>query len=281
MLSISAKELLHLITGKINGYDSHESISIARWYLEDLHNLSGTDILSGKETEYEPDIIEEFCKRVNNFEPIQYILGQTEFYGIGLKVQPGVLIPRPETEELVDWIIKDHKTEEGLTILDIGTGSGCIPIALARNLKLAKINAFDISDEALSIAEKNAAENHCHIDFHKFDIASGNWQGKQFDIIVSNPPYIELSEKEMMRDNVLQFEPELALFTPENDPLFFYRSVLKFATLHLKKGGNVYFEINERFGKETTRLMMDFNFGDIILRKDINDKDRMIKGVWG
>lgn len=278
MLIISGKDLLNLIAEKIRVYDQRERISMASWYLEARHSLSRTDILSGKETQYDPETIEEFCRRVNSFEPIQYILGETEFFGLKFKVGPGVLIPRPETEELVDWILQEHQQSTGLSVLDVGTGSGCIPVALAKNLQHPKISAYDISDDALRIGEKNASENNCKINFQKFDIISDTGNDELFDIIVSNPPYIELSEKEMMKDNVLRFEPELALFTPENEPLFFYRSILGYAVKHLKKGGRLYFEINERFGQETAKLMKDYNFKNITLRQDLNGKDRMLMG---
>jgi len=222
--------------------------------------------------------IKEITDRLILFEPIQYILGETEFYGLTLKVSRAVLIPRPETEELVDWIIHDNK-QLAPTILDIGTGSGCIPISLVKNLPGAAAEGWDISAEALAIANENAKINHVKIDFLYADIlnlVNPSRCGK-YDIIVSNPPYVTTSEQPLMLRNVTEYEPHSALFVPDSDPLIFYRAIADMAIDHLKTGGNLYFEINEQYGNEVVKLLFSKGFCNILLRKDINGKQRMVK----
>jgi len=225
-------------------------------------------------------IIKNIVKRLRKNEPIQYILGETEFYGLKFKVTPDVLIPRPETEELVDWIINEnqHKCPR---ILDIGTGSGCIPVTLSKNIREAKVTGWDISDQALTIAKENALNNSVYVDFLNVDIL--NWETRVFkttyDIIVSNPPYVRVLEKDRMSPNVLENEPHLALFVPDEDALVFYREITSFASKYLNKGGKLYFEINEAFGPDTVKLLQDAGFRDIYLKKDIPGKDRMIRAI--
>jgi len=225
--------------------------------------------------------ITEIVNRLIQFEPIQYILGETEFYGLPLKVNPAVLIPRPETEELVDWIIHDCSRINPI-ILDIGTGSGCIPIALAKNLTGATAEGWDISADALKVAEKNAEINQVRVNFICADVLNLNYAERQqkYDIIVSNPPYITPSEQRSMLKNVVDYEPHIALFVPETDPLIFYRIIAEIAINALKPGGKLYFEINEQFGIETVDLLTLKGFKNIILKKDINGKERMIKADW-
>ncbi len=217
-------------------------------------------------------------------KPLQYVLGETEFYGLRFKVNPSVLIPRPETEELVEWIISDlpkPKTSiEGLKIIDIGTGSGCIPISLKKNLPEAQLFALDISPEALDVSIQNAALNQTTVNFIQADIL--NLLNKQliaekFGIIVSNPPYVTDAEKEQMLPNVLQHEPHLALFVPDNDPLIFYKAIADFAIKHLDTTGSLYLEINENLGEETVQLLKQMGFKKIVLRQDLSGKDRMIR----
>jgi len=225
--------------------------------------------------------IKEIINRLIQFEPIQYILGETEFYGLTFKVNSAVLIPRPETEELVDWIIKDcHLLNP--TILDIGTGSGCIPISLVKNLPGALAEGWDISYEALKVAKMNAVINQVNINFHYADILKPSFpfQKEKYDIIVSNPPYITTSEQLSMLKNVIDYEPHIALFVPETDSLIFYRAITDIAINQLKSGGNLYFEINERFGNETADLLALKGFRNIILRKDINGRERMIRAEF-
>ena len=225
--------------------------------------------------------ITEIVNRLIQFEPIQYILGETEFYGLPLKVNPAVLIPRPETEELVDWIIHDCSRINPI-ILDIGTGSGCIPIALAKNLTGATAEGWDISADALKVAKKNAEINQVKVNFICADVLNLNYAERQqkYDIIVSNPPYVTPSEQRSMLKNVVDYEPHIALFVPETDPLIFYRIIAEIAINALKPGGKLYFEINEQFGIETVDLLTLKGFKNIILKKDINGKERMIKADW-
>lgn len=223
--------------------------------------------------------VEEIVQRLKRFEPIQYILGETEFFGLKLKVNPGVLIPRPETEELVKWISETSRTDNQ-TILDVGTGSGCIALALKKLFPESKISALDISENVLHTAIKNAIYNDLEVEFIHFDILKWkqrNWHF--FDCIVSNPPYVRELEKAQIQPNVLAYEPWKALFVPNDDPLIFYRVTGDFAMQYLNPGGKLYFEINENMGTETVQLLKHIGFTNIELRKDIYGKNRMVKGV--
>tara|TARA_B100001758_G_scaffold243167_1_gene252553 strand:+ start:10820 stop:11653 length:834 start_codon:yes stop_codon:yes gene_type:complete len=206
-------------------------------------------------------------------KPIQYILGKAYFYGLDLKVNKHTLIPRPETEELVDWILK----EDFETALDIGTGSGCISIAIANNSQ-AKVYALDVSNDALNVARENAENHQQIIHFTQQDIFKLN-NLKSVDLIVSNPPYVLNSQKVKMKDNVLNFEPNLALFVDNENPLVFYQKISELAFMSLNANGKLFFEINEQFGKEIILILSHIGFVDIELKKDINGKDRMIKSV--
>jgi release factor glutamine methyltransferase len=220
--------------------------------------------------------IKAITSRLKNFEPIQYILGETEFYGLKLAVNPSVLIPRPETEELVQWIIKSN-LPENIAILDIGTGSGCIALAIKSRLKNAEVFGFDISENALVVARQNAIKNNLDVDFFQADILKledSEW--KKFDVIVSNPPYIRESEKQLIHSNVLNFEPENALFVPDVDPLVFYRAIAFFARKHLADSGMLFLEINENLGFEMNEMLANSGFSEIEIRKDINGKNRMV-----
>ena len=230
-------------------------------------------VVSGKKFEKFQAAIE----RLKNHEPIQYIIGDTEFYGLELKVTPSVLIPRPETEELVDLIIKSSKEKSNISILDIGTGSGCIAIALAKHLPNAVIFALDVSPEALKIAEQNAENNNVEVTFMEADILDWNFEDLQFDVIVSNPPYVRELEKEAMSANVLDHEPHLALFVDDDDALLFYKTISDVAAKVLKPNGHLYFEINENLGKDTVELLSDSGQFNAEIKKDIFEKDRMIK----
>ncbi|MCW3784856.1 peptide chain release factor N(5)-glutamine methyltransferase [Plebeiibacterium sediminum] len=243
-------------------------------------SYSKVDLLMKQEDELAADIIlfcEEALEKLKNHIPIQYIFGETEFYGLKFNVNPAVLIPRPETEELVHWIIEDCKTPDP-EMLDIGTGSGCIPITLKKNIPDAKVKGWDISDEALTTARSNAALNNVMVDFCKQNALELKDVNEAFDIIVSNPPYVLEKEKELMHDNVLNNEPHLALFVPDNQPLLFYHAIAEFAKSNLKPSGKLYFEINEAFGDETVEMMEQLGFENIVLKKDLFGKDRMVRG---
>ena len=224
-------------------------------------------------------------------KPIQYIIGETEFYGLPFKVNENVLIPRPETEELVDLIIRCH-TERSLStnenntlkILDIGTGSGCIAVSLAKNLPNAEVFALDVSKEALKVAKQNAKLNSVEITFIEADILNAstwNFELKdlEFDIIVSNPPYVRQLEKAEILPNVLDNEPHIALFVEDNTPLEFYKAITDFAVDSLKQNGDLFYEINQYLGEETKVLLVDANFENVELLKDLNKNDRMLKGT--
>lgn len=225
---------------------------------------------------------------LKNQKPIQYILGETEFYGLAFKVSEAVLIPRPETEELVALVIANSKKEypktKSVTLLDIGTGSGCIAISLAKNLPNAKVYALDVSKEALKVARQNAKDNNVEITFIEADIlneATWNLFFKilEFDAIVSNPPYVRQLEKTEIKPNVLDNEPHLALFVEDENPLVFYKAITNFAMCNLKTKGQVYFEINQYLGNETSQLLRDGDFEFIELLKDLNGNDRLLKGI--
>ena len=215
--------------------------------------------------------------RLQKQEPIQYILGYSDFCGLRFKVTPATLIPRPETSELVEWIASEAIGKE--SILDIGTGSGCIAISLAHKLPQSKVTAWDISNEALAVATENSKANSQTVTFEQVDILAYEPKGEQFDIIVSNPPYIKENEKEAMHANVLDWEPHTALFVPDCDPLLFYRTIAKKGLILLKPGGRLYFEINRDHGKETMEMLATLGYTSIELRKDFADNDRMIKAV--
>ncbi len=227
----------------------------------------------------------EALSRLKLEEPIQYIIGETEFFGLVFKVNQNTLIPRPETEELVQWIIEDYKDNlEQIKILDIGTGTGCIPISLAKNLPKAKVKALDISTKALEVAKQNAELNAAEVDFIEQNILDTyhtelDSASQKFDVIVSNPPYVRELEKPEMKGNVLKHEPELALFVDDMNPLIFYKAITEFATHNLKAGGKLYFEINQYLGSEMIQLLEDFNFKDIELKKDMFGNNRMIKAI--
>ena len=237
-------------------------------------NISETDIL----------FLQKAKNDLKNHIPIQYIIGETEFYGLKFSVNENVLIPRPETEELVDWIVKDYKGKKNIKILDIGTGSGCIAISLAKNVPNAEVFAIDISSEALKTAKQNAKTNSVKVHFTETDILNTTTLLTTllttFDVIVSNPPYVRELEKEMMQQNVLDHEPNLALFVKDNNPLLFYNKISDLAKKHLLKNGKLYFEINQYLGNETVALLKSKEFKNIELKKDIYEVDRMIKASY-
>jgi len=221
--------------------------------------------------------------RLRNYEPIQYILEETEFYGLPFKVSQDTLIPRPETEELVDWILKlETSKNKEVRILDIGTGSGCIAISLAKHLPNAEVFALDVSSKALQIAKHNAQLNQVEITCIEKDILAPNIDFEslygKFDIIVSNPPYVRQLEKAQMKPNVLENEPHLALFVDDENPLIFYKAISDFGINNLRKKGHLFFEINEYLGDDMIALLERNHFGEIELKQDLFGKDRMIKG---
>ncbi len=274
-------------------FDDMEIESFFFIVLEYLHQLKRVDLalqpnFSINETQLEKwNVILQDLKKE---KPIQYIIGETEFYGLRFFVDENTLIPRPETEELVDWIIKSQEKVRNekveLSILDIGTGTGCIPISLKKNISHAIVFAIDVSEGALAIAKKNAIENKVEVNFIKTDILkisdlqnfpTSNFQfPTQLDIIVSNPPYVRNLEKLEIKKNVLEYEPHLALFVEDDDALLFYRKIAELAQKSLSINGKLFFEINQYLGNETVRLLKDLGFQNIQLKKDFYGNDRMI-----
>ncbi|MEI8225279.1 MAG: peptide chain release factor N(5)-glutamine methyltransferase [Bacteroidota bacterium] len=241
-----------------------------------LHQLYMTEQIV---TKRQAGRIIDICKELKTGKPIQYILGETSFYDCVIRVTSATLIPRPETEELVDLIIRENRGYQG-TIIDIGTGSGCIAVALAANLPGAVVTGIDISDEAIRTARENAQSNNVTVSFVKGDVFS--FDSERVDkagIIVSNPPYIRNSEKQFMSKNVLDFEPHPALFVNDSDPLIYYRAILKLANKILKHRGRLYFEINEAMGKSMVQLLESSGYTEIQIVTDINSKERIIKGT--
>jgi release factor glutamine methyltransferase len=263
-------------------YAEPESTSIVELVFRNLLNISRIELYQRFDSNLSNSQqfrLEEIVIELENFRPLQYILGETEFYGLIFKVGPGILIPRAETEELIEWIVNDSKKNSSLRVLDIGTGSGCIAVSLAKNLTTPVIDAIDVSEEALKYARKNAAINNCTVNFSQQDIFSfEKISPDTYDIIVSNPPYVPESDKNIIQPNILEYEPQLALFVPDSDPLLFYRRILNVVLLAGKPGCKVYFEIHENFGKEIHELFESQGFEDIALRKDIHGKDRMVAG---
>jgi release factor glutamine methyltransferase len=226
--------------------------------------------------------LKSILKRLQKEEPIQYILGNTEFYGLPFFVDENTLIPRSETEELVSWVLEEaanlqSKKTTNLSILDIGTGTGCIPISLAKNLPKAKISAIDISSEALKVAKQNALLNEVEVAFIELDILKTKELPQKFDIIVSNPPYVRELEKIEIKNNVLKNEPHVALFVANESPLIFYNKIADLTKQQLSKNGLLFFEINQYLGQETVALLQEKGFKNIELRKDLFGNDRMIK----
>ena len=216
--------------------------------------------------------------RLKKQQPIQYIVGHTEFYGLTFKVNKHTLIPRPETEQLVDWIISNHKHQgSGLEILDIGTGSGCIAVALSKNFSKASISGLDISEKALEVAQENAIKNQVLVSFCQKDILETTALEKKYDVVVSNPPYVRQLEKKAMSANVLDNEPGGALFVPNEDPLLFYRKIAQLALVSLQEKGWLYFEINEYLSNEMDALLNEIGFVNIEIKKDFRAVPRMIK----
>lgn len=217
-------------------------------------------------------------KRLQDHEPVQYIIGEKEFFGLKFKVDPHVLIPRPETEELVEWIIQDQNDRTGSKLLDIGTGSGCIATSLSVNLQDIEVIAIDISRGALEIAAENARLNKAEVSFQQLDILNAKSLDKKYDIIVSNPPYVRELEKKEMHQNVLKHEPESALYVKNDDALLFYNKIAELAADNLPAGGYIYFEINQYLAEETRDLVTSFGF-ETELKRDIFGNFRMLRGI--
>lgn len=275
-------------------YAEGEASAICFMLFEEVCTLNRSDILMGRDDELEDtDIrkLECLAERIADGEPVQYAIGYTDFCGLRINVGPGVLIPRPETEELVGWIQEELSSatcknnisdKPFVRILDIGTGSGCIALALASSVTSSKVDAWDISDEALEIARRNASSLGLDVSFTKRDALAPHLNEEEkglYRIIVSNPPYICDSERDEMEINVLEHEPETALFVPDTDPLLFYREITIKAAQMLTQGGSLFFETNRRYAKDVSDIMRNNGFSDIEIRKDFMGNERMVKGT--
>ncbi len=281
-IPFTLKNILRQIKIGLNGnYEKNEAESLSRYLLAHHIPTFNVKLVSDPDMIIElPTIskIESDLKELLQFKPIQYILGETEFFGLNFKVDKHVLIPRPETEELVSSILKLDLT--GKSVLDIGTGSGCIAISLKKNQPSSNIHAIDISIEALKLAKENAIHNQVEVFFEQEDILNPKRKVRKFDIIVSNPPYVTNSERFFMEKNVLDFEPHSALFVKDENPLIFYKSIIEYAGFSLYENGYVFFEINEKFGREIVELLTEANYTNVRLSKDLNGKDRFISANY-
>lgn len=260
-------------------YNKEEATALFSWLTEDLFHLKTHDFLLQTEVDIDTNqlhIFQQAKSRLLKLEPIQYILGYTEFFGLKINVTPDVLIPRPETEELVQWVLEDYKAQaHQLSLIDIGTGSGCIPIALAKNLPQAKVMGLDISEHALQLAASNSELHDAKVEFIKSDVLQLKAL-PEVDVIVSNPPYVKYDEHLKMKDNVLKHEPHLALFVANDDPLIFYKKIAELA-LNAKKKPVVYVEISQYLAQDTSQLFKDFGFEQVEIKKDFRGNDRMLK----
>ena len=274
-----------------NVYETDELRNIIELVIEHITNMSRAEQVKNKVpylTCTQLEDLDAITERLKKNEPVQYILGEAWFAGMKFKVNKNVLIPRPETEELVDWIVKESQKsnpesirDKSQNIIDVGTGSGCIPITLKKKLPHATISAIDVCSEALFTATENAIELNTDVNFLLLDfLDEEKWKELgQYDIIVSNPPYVKQSEINTMHERVKEFEPYLALFVPDNDALLFYKKLSGFAVKHLKSGGNLFVEINEALGEQVVNLFQTAGFANVELRKDMQGKDRMIKAT--
>ena len=278
----------HFFLELVEIYPENEIQSLFHILIEHRLKLSRVQFALNYHAALNEEDIDYFQKciiELIDHRPIQYIVGTTDFFGLKFAVDPSVLIPRPETEELVAWVIEDlkedlrHSKNKKIKILDIGTGSGCIAVSLAKNLPNTEVYALDIAPEAIAVARSNARLNNCKINFNELDILTTEKLPHKFDIIVSNPPYVREQEKDQMQANVTKNEPHLALFVKNENPLIFYDKISDLAKIFLKSKGTLYFEINQYLGEQMRGLLKSKGFRDIELRKDIFSFDRMIKSI--
>ena len=275
------KEAIEQLRSGLAGVAEPQEVqAMIRIICEDIFNYDQVDVALRQESEL-PDFaqerVTEIIARLRRHEPLQYIVGSARFHGHRFKVTPAVLIPRPETEQLIDMII-DENSASDLRVLDMGTGSGCIAISLARALKFAQVDALDVSRDALAVARENAAALKVKVRFFESDMLSPQPPAR-YDIIVSNPPYVCWSERESMERNVLDYEPGQALFVPDNDPLLFYKAIAAYAAASLERGGRLYLEINQRFGNEIKRLLEGNGFNEVRIIEDSYGKTRFAAAV--
>lgn len=280
---MTISELTKVFKEKLSAiYDQREAHSITNWVFEKMLELNPTKLTLERFrliTQEQQANLHKTLERLLQNEPVQYVLGEADFYGMKFFVDSNVLIPRPETEELVAWIVADYKEKPEVNILDIGTGSGCIAIALAKNLAGAKVEGVDVNADALAIAQKNNEAQTAGVNMHLLDILRDNLKPGAYDVVVSNPPYIGVSEGNTLAANVFNFEPHLALFAPKDDDLAFYKAIAAKAIKALKPAGCLYFEINAFKATDVMQLLTETGFKSIEVRKDLSGKERMIKAV--
>lgn len=276
-MPLSYLQLVKNLSTQLNQYDPIEAETLVNWLLEHHLGMRRVDMMNFLEEKDLPEALKRDFERLKTGEPIQYILGHGPFYGREFKVSPATLIPRNETEELVHLIIKENP-QPNLRILDIGTGTGCIPITLALEMQEPEVFGVDISEEALEIATFNAQKLKADVTFSKCDILLETPKLTGLDILVSNPPYIPIEEKKLMHQNVLDFEPHLALFVSDGDPLIFYKKIAETGMKLLKPFGKIYFEINERYGSNIADLLSESGYNKVRVIQDLNGKDRIVSG---
>lgn len=273
------------IKTELNGlYPETEIRSFTNMMISAITGFSRTEIIVNKNTKFSEEqvvLLQTFIEKLKKNIPIQYVLGKSYFMDLQFQVNDAVLIPRPETEELVEWISNSIPADSKFSVLDIGTGSGCIAISIKSIFDNVDVTAYDISEKALTVAAKNAELNNLKVYFEQFDILNWKDTAQSWDVIVSNPPYIPEKEKSEILANVLENEPHLALFVPDNDPLVFYRKIAQFAQKYLSESGWLFFEIHRDWGLQTVDLLLDMDFVDVELRKDLSGNDRMIKAKKG
>ncbi|MEM8568127.1 MAG: peptide chain release factor N(5)-glutamine methyltransferase [Bacteroidota bacterium] len=283
ILPDSSKKLYQYIYDSITIDEPEEEVSaISYLILENQFGINRAEVIVDRSlnlSSKELKALHEFIDRVNNNEPLQYILGEAEFYGRKFIVDLSVLIPRPETEELVNLIIKENKGKK-IKFLDIGTGSGCIPITLSKELKETKAYAIDVDPRTIKTARANASKFDVNVEFMLIDILTEGIPNSPYDVIVSNPPYIRESERAAMKENVKDHEPSKALFVVDNDPLLFYRRIAELSKEALKDGGRMYFEVHEDYGEDVQIMLDVLDFKEVKLIKDLSEKDRIVRATW-
>ncbi|WP_268123259.1 peptide chain release factor N(5)-glutamine methyltransferase [Roseivirga pacifica] len=281
MAEAPAKDLhRQVINQLLNLYEEREVNALAKHYLHDRFHADAMKLAMNSPIHYDENLLKHDLRLLRAGTPLQHVVGFAEFYGRRFKSTPAALIPRPETEELVNWILEDnHQVNHQIKLLDIGTGTGCIPISLSLEAENISAEGIDIAEDAIDLASLNARQLEAKVDFNRLDILNEKLTESTYDIIVSNPPYIPEQEKAQMHINVLKHDPALALFVPDNDPLLFYRVITEQATKALKPKGKLYFEIHEQFGEDVLALLKPNGFTDCELRKDLQGKDRMVKGT--
>ena len=274
------KDLRYYFFNQLNDFSKSEINTFFKLLCEDIIGIKPHQIIinaANKVSDSDLNLFFDAINRLKLNEPIQYIMGYSYFFGNKIKLSPSVLIPRPETEELISWIFEHYQPFEKLKILELGTGSGCIAVTLAKHFINSKVFALDISDYALEVARFNSESNNTNVIFFKADILNLGVLDENYDIIVSNPPYVTKREMSKMSHNVLDYEPHLALFVEDSNPLIFYKSIKKIILSNLSPNGHCFLEINESYGDELMQLYEDLSFDSVVLRKDNFNKNRMIK----